>query len=108
MDYKTLMPNNIILYGIINEPISIKKIDPKSVVIEMATGCPLTNEWFDKFKFQKLAENYVSERFKFMFKKGYNYWYVVDRLSLTYLTKIEFVHELQQFMLIMDGKTLKL
>jgi hypothetical protein len=48
------------------------------------------------------------DRFRLIWKESYNYWYVIDNKSQTYLTKIEFVHELQNFVFIMNGTELEI
>lgn len=137
MNHKEIMFGNFVYVenykshpNLINEPVKVvgiqernEKFFPKSeasisVEVDKYNGVsqfnefikpiPLTSEWFRDFKFKELENSFLSERFKFMYKKGYNYWYVIDRLSLTYLTKIEFVHELQNFMFVMDSVELKL
>lgn len=71
------------------------------------TPIPLTEDWLLKFNAIKLSDNIFSySRFKFIWKKEYNYWYVVDLFEQTYLTKINFVHEFQNFIYILDGKEL--
>lgn len=46
------------------------------------------------------------DRFKFLWLEKYKYWYVVDKGSLMYVTKIEFVHELQNFFQSVNGQEL--
>lgn len=48
----------------------------------------------------------VFERFIFQWKESYKYWYVMERHSLSYLTKIEFVHEYQNFIFSLTGQEL--
>ena len=69
---------------------------------------PLTEEWMVKSKAKKVANTYILDRFLFIWKPEYGYWYVMDLDSLTYLTKIEFVHELQNFYFVMQGEELKI
>jgi hypothetical protein len=57
----------------------------------------LTEEWFFKFgNFSRLKTGVFSifESFIFIYKKAYDCWYVVSS-SNEYLTKIKYVHELQ-------------
>jgi hypothetical protein len=71
---------------------------------------PLTEEWLVKTGAKKFntTPSYISSRFKLIWKEGYKYWYVVDRIDSTYLTKIEFVHEWQNFCFILDGQELEI
>lgn len=48
----------------------------------------------------------VYDRFLFIWKPSYKYWYVVTRGHMEYLTKIEFVHEYQNFIFVMTGEGL--
>ena len=46
--------------------------------------------------------------FMLIWKDAYKFWYVIDKQSLCYVTKIEFVHEWQNFVFVMKGKELKI
>lgn len=48
----------------------------------------------------------VYKRFRLIWRNEYKYWYVVCNHSLTYITKIEFVHEWQNFLYIINGEEL--
>lgn len=70
---------------------------------------PLTKEWLFKFHPNALdLSNQIFRvgRFKLIWKFSYKYWYVVDDSSGAYMTKIEFVHEWQNFWHIMNGEEL--
>ena len=78
---------------------------------------PLTEEWLLKlgaeiietgFDMHEIICIMQYDRFKLIWKDAYKYWYVVDEISLTYLTKISDVHEWQNFVFIMNGKELKI
>lgn len=74
---------------------------------------PLTEQWLLDFGFESKGINpdapiFTYDRFKFIYKPSYNYWYVVDLYSSTYLTKIEFVHEAQNFIFAMNSQELTL
>lgn len=47
------------------------------------------------------------DRFRFSWKDSYKYWYVTDYNTGTYITKIEFVHELQNFFMFVNGQELE-
>lgn len=68
----------------------------------------LTQEWIIDFGAEEWSSWMVMGRFRFIYKEGLNFWYVVDNVDLTYMTKIEYVHELQNFYFIMNGKKLEI
>lgn len=69
----------------------------------------LTEEWLIKLGAMIIGDNtYTLDRFKLIWKSAYKYWYVVDGHSLTYLTKLDFVHEWQNFYFAMQGKELEI
>lgn len=49
----------------------------------------------------------IFDRFRFIWREDYKYWYVIDNHEETYITKIEFVHELQNFSKFINGKELE-
>lgn len=75
---------------------------------------PLTEEWFKRFHTEDQIEKSVRfpneitiyDRFLFIWKPEYKYWYVVTAYHKEYLTKIEFVHEYQNFILSLTGTEL--
>ena len=66
--------------------------------IESLRPIPLTEEWLSKFGVSKVMSENIF----------YKYWYVQDINTLTYLTKVEFVHEWQNFVFVMNGQELEL
>lgn len=58
------------------------------------------------FEVKPFSIGLLLDRFRFMWKDEYKYWYVVDRYSGSYFTKIEYVHELQNFIFVMNGQEL--
>ena len=68
----------------------------------------LTEEWLLKFRANKVLNVFCYDRFRLAYKKEYKYWYVQDINTLTYLTKVEFVHEWQNFVFVMNGQELEL
>jgi hypothetical protein len=69
----------------------------------------LTEEWFLKFGiFSRLKTGVFSifESFIFIYKKTYDYWYVFSS-SNEYLTKIKYVHELQNLIFALREQELK-
>lgn len=49
---------------------------------------------------------FVYGRFNLEWKKSYNYWYITDSENYCYMTKIQFLHEWQNFIYMMDGNEL--
>ena len=112
-----LRANNLVYYNGTNGPIhNINKIDAldihlmsqKESYLKMHEPIPLSEEWLVKSGAEKLEFNtiYVLERFKLIWKESYKYWYVVDYETGVYLSKIEFLHEWQNFYFVMQGKEL--
>lgn len=58
------------------------------------------------FEIKPFSTGLTLDRFRFIWKPEYKYWYVIDAYSHSYLTKIEFVHELQNFVFVMNGQEL--
>jgi len=76
--------------------------NPKTIV-----PIPLTEEWLIKSEAINLKKGvFELDRFVLLWRKEYNFWYVVDNLSQQYYTKLEFVHEWQNFYFVMQGKEL--
>lgn len=72
---------------------------------------PLTEEWLIKLNgnIKDLGNDiFRIGRFKFIWKHSYKYWYVVDDMTGAYMTKIEFVHEYQNFWYAMNSQELQL
>lgn len=69
---------------------------------------PLTEEILLNCGFKKFYDIFLYDRFRFDYKKSYKYWYVTDRETNAYLTKIEFLHELQNFYFALTGTELKI
>ena len=63
----------------------------------------LTEKWLLKGGAKKKETSYIFERFEFNFLKTYNFFYVRDAETGAYITKIEFVHELQNLIFILNG-----
>lgn len=69
----------------------------------------LNEEWLERFNAIKMHANYLGykySRFKLIWKESYKYWYVMDWVDETYMTKIEFVHDFQNFIKTMDNEEL--
>lgn len=46
------------------------------------------------------------DRFRLIWKQSFNYWYVISLNEKAYLTKIEYLHEWQNFVFVMNGQEL--
>jgi len=90
------------------ESIGHKASNLKSVKIKTLIPIPLTEEILLKCGGKKSVVAINIDRFRFQWKREYKYWYVIDYINRTYLTKIEFVHELQNFFHAMNGQELNI
>ena len=113
IDAKELRIGNYISFGNnIHSVNIIKQFENTNAINElnqdMIKPIPLTEEWLIKTGSERIdEETYNYDRFTLWWKKAYSYWYIVDKDELTYLTKIEFVHEWQNFVFIMNGEELQ-
>lgn len=104
---------NLIAEGHENEPDTFQwSVDDYEFYIDrmnFINPITLTEEWLIKFgakaRFQQTE--FIYGGFRLLWKESYKYWYVIDSDSLAYLTKIEFVHEWQNFIFILTGEELK-
>ena len=73
------------------------------------TPIPLTEDILLKFGAKKQYDylTFDYDRFRLIWKEKYNYFYVVDNETNAYLNKIEFVHEWQNFVFVMNGNELE-
>lgn len=90
----------------------MEKLTAKDSVTDDLKPIPLTVELLLKLgnterSLRFSTEFYVYDRFLFIWKKEYKYWYVVTMDQKEYLTKIEFVHEYQNFILALTGEEIK-
>lgn len=72
---------------------------------------PLTEQWLVDFgarEYLGSKRSFKYSRFDLFWRKDYKYWYVTDFEDETYMTKIEFVHEFQNFIFAMDQEELKI
>lgn len=88
----------------------LSEIEKKERTAVDVSDIPLTEEWLLKFgnaikgRFPNGIDIY--DRFRFIWKEAYKYWYVITIGSKEYLTKIEFVHEYQNFIHTLTGEEL--
>ena len=127
MDAKKIRIGNLHFYHIIDEMDERKEwdevckidYDDLRILTEFKDNpeykpIPLDVEWIRKFHNDEEIEingrfpNEITiyDRFLFIWKENYKYWYVVTSGHKEYLTKIEFVHEYQQFILVLTGEEL--
>jgi len=89
------------------EPCEIDAVDLQ-VIDSDYQPIPLTGEWLLKFGATAFDGNFIIERFRLIYKPDYKYYYVVDKYSNVYFSKVEFVHEWQNLFYSMNGNELKL
>ena len=65
-----------------------------SLKIDELEAIPLSDEWLWALGAEINYKTYIYDRFKLIWKEAYKYWYVVDKESLTYLTKVESVQRI--------------
>lgn len=73
---------------------------PVELSEEILLKCPQTKKDGDAI--------ILMDRFRFVWKPQYKYWYVLTKDYFEYLTKIEFVHELQNFVYPLSGTELEI
>lgn len=91
----------------------IQNIINGSQILEEVKPIPLTEEWLYKLSggciIEKICENTITvDRFRLIWKPKYSYWYIVDDVHLTYITKAEYVHEWQGIYHALNGTQLVL
>lgn len=69
---------------------------------------PLTEEWLLKSDCEKNDEGFICDRFILTWNAVYKFWYVREDQLGAYLTKLEYVHEWQNFYFILQGEELTL
>jgi len=78
-----------------------------SQFIKYVFPIPLTEEILLKCGHQRKASTvFFADRFKLFWRKEYKYWYVTDRETNTYITKVEFLHEWQNTWFVLQGTEL--
>jgi len=88
--------------------LSHAKIPPDAEFKTNYKPIPITEEWLLKFEFESAKKKYfVFDRFRMHYMPAYKFWYINDFHSLTYITKVEFVHELQNVIYFLNGTELK-
>ena len=72
---------------------------------------PLTTGWLaelhDKTN-RRIKNVYIVDRFMLIWKPSYKYWYVVDSVNNTYITKVVYVHEWQNVFYVLNRKELEI
>ncbi len=70
---------------------------------------PLTKEWMGKIEgMEQTTHRFHCKRFRYVYHPDYNLWRILDKNSLVYITKVEYLHELQNFWYVMYEEELKL
>lgn len=128
MEISELRIGNYVLdNGLIHKIVSIRSKeygkwveDGQSNIIAMCDGAfydctekeispvPLTEELLLKIGAKKyLPSKVIYDRFCLSYLPWYHYWYVTDKESRCYITKIEFVHEFQNMIFALNGEELE-
>lgn len=111
MDIKELRIGNYIHNNV--ESFPIKQKDLVFLIAfdnsHYAEPVALTDQWLISFggEIRPLTIGIILDRFRLIWKDAYKYWYVIDNETQCYMTKIEFVHELQNFYKVMNGVELE-
>lgn len=107
-DYNEVDSHNEIT-GLDEESPSVNAITFDYLSYDEIQPIPLTEEWLLKFgALKKRTGIFDISRFQLIWKENYKYWYVIDKTKQTYLTKIEFVHEFQNFNFTLNAQELTL
>lgn len=69
---------------------------------------PLTEEWLLRSGCEKNDEGFICDRFVLTWNAVYKFWYVRENQLGAYLTKLEYVHEWQNFYFVLQGEELTL
>jgi len=118
MKAEELRIGNIVEFSTPNLPLNIHEMSHVVTVHDilnftigkiLLTPIPLTEEWLLKSRCEKKSDNiFTIDRFELRWKKAYKYWYVLDAITYNYFTKIEFVHEWQNFYFVLQGTELEM
>jgi hypothetical protein len=111
--YQIYKPTKVTL-AILNE-IAGENEERPDAVLSVFQPIPLSEEWLLKLHNEEEVEKskrfpneiYIGDRFLFIWKEAYKYWYVITQKHHEYLTKIEFVHEYQNFIYTLTGNELE-
>lgn len=73
--------------------------------IEMIDPIQLTKEWLVSLGAEKVSDNvFFFDRFKLRYLPEYEHWRVTS--NGYYITKVEYVHELQNVVFVLNGEEL--
>lgn len=66
----------------------------------------LSEEWLLKLGAKKEDILITHDRFEISYHDDYKFWYVYDEFSGCYITKVEYVHEWQNVLFVLNGHEL--
>ena len=95
---------------VINDTRRIVEFDDAQIErdINLIKPIHLTEDWLLRFGFKKRNDKtFTYDRFVLYFVSKYEFWYLNDRRTNVYFTKVEFVHELQNIIFAMNGEELE-
>ena len=123
MEPKSLRSGNIVKYSAENDNNDIEhyickiggsdihQMEGNKEYADSHTPIDLTEDRLHQltnYEAEKLDEGQFSyDRFKFIWKPEYNYWYVLDNVTLNYVTKVQWVHEFQNMYYVLNGQELE-
>jgi hypothetical protein len=116
VQYKNLMFIPVLFIGYDSVELVTPRGDTITAKLDEINPIFLNKEWL--LKFHSVDEIEISvrfpngitiyDRFLLIWKEEYEFWYVVTADHKEYLTKIEFVHEYQNFIFALTGQELEL
>lgn len=78
------------------------------VKVEETAPIPLTADWLERCGCKKLRDGmYRFDRFDLRWVERYKFWNVTEIVCQAYITKVEFVHEWQNVVAVLNGYELK-
>ena len=84
---------------------------PKACSIDSLKGIHITEEWMVKagaMKIHEVLDIFELDRFELYQFYTHGFWKVVDKENKTYITKVSYVHELQNMYFVLNGEELQL
>ena len=77
--------------------------DKENMYSSIVNPIPMTEKWLLKSGAKKKKSCFVYDRFILLYSENYKFFSVGDTETGAYFTKVEFVHEWQNFIHIMNG-----
>jgi len=90
--------------GKMSEWVGIEHFSPILLTEEILLKCGAKKYAPNKM----LSDRFDYDRFRLSYFPNYNYWRVTDKESNCYITKIEFLHEFQNTMFVLNGEEVEI